>query len=92
MPTRERIVALTMQRYNAMLSGVYELLAARRQELEAYQQYLLAVRDYWIARGALERSVATRLDTLKTTPPTHTATATASPTEKTPPPKGEVSR
>jgi outer membrane protein, heavy metal efflux system len=65
-PSRERIVALTMQRYNAMLSGVYELLAARRAELEAYQHYLLAVRDYWTARGALERAVAVRLDTLPT--------------------------
>ena len=63
-PTRERMVTLTLERYNAMLSGVYELLAARRSELEAYQSYLHAVRDYWIARSTLERAVGTRLDKL----------------------------
>lgn len=79
-PTRERIVVLTMERYNAMLSGVYELLAARRAELEAYQHYLHSIRDYWIARAALERAVGTRLDKVAGT---RLSPASTAPPEKT---------
>jgi cobalt-zinc-cadmium efflux system outer membrane protein len=40
-----------------MLVGVFELLQARRSQLDAYQAYLEAVRDYWIARTDLRKSV-----------------------------------
>jgi cobalt-zinc-cadmium efflux system outer membrane protein len=57
LPIRERTVALAQQRYNAMLLGVFQLLLAKQAEVEAYQQYIEAVRDYWIARVELERSI-----------------------------------
>jgi cobalt-zinc-cadmium efflux system outer membrane protein len=60
-PVRERIVALTLERYNFMLTGVFELITARREEFEAYQAYLEAVRDYWIARSRLRLAVGGRL-------------------------------
>jgi cobalt-zinc-cadmium efflux system outer membrane protein len=60
-PLRERIVALTMQKYNYMLTGTFELLAARQQEYEDYQNYIEAVRDYWITRAELQQTLGGRL-------------------------------
>jgi outer membrane protein, heavy metal efflux system len=60
-PLRERIVALAQQRYDAMLLGAYELLSAKESEVNAYRDYIDAVRDYWIARSDLERAAGGRL-------------------------------
>jgi cobalt-zinc-cadmium efflux system outer membrane protein len=60
-PLRERIVALAQQRYDAMLLGAYELLLAKESEVNAYRDYIDAVRDYWVARSELERAVGGRL-------------------------------
>jgi cobalt-zinc-cadmium efflux system outer membrane protein len=56
LPIRERIVLLSQQQYNAMLLGVYQLLQAKQAEVNAYREYIEAVRDYWIARSDLERA------------------------------------
>jgi len=61
LPAHEAIVARTEERVNYMLVGVFELLAAKQQEYEAYQAYLEAVRDYWIARAELRGAVGGRL-------------------------------
>jgi outer membrane protein, heavy metal efflux system len=60
-PLRERIVALSQQQYDAMLLGVYQLLAARRDEVNGYREYIESMRDYWIARSDLERAAGGRL-------------------------------
>jgi outer membrane protein, heavy metal efflux system len=60
-PLRERIVKLTQEEYNYMLAGVFELLMAKLQELDAYQEYLEAVRDYWMTRAELRHAVGGRL-------------------------------
>jgi len=60
-PLRERIVELTLEQYNFMLLGVFELLEKKKEEAEAYREYVRAVRDYWIARGELARSVGGKL-------------------------------
>jgi cobalt-zinc-cadmium efflux system outer membrane protein len=60
-PLRERIVELTMQEYNFMLVGVFELLKKKQEEQEAYHDYIDAVRDYWLARVELEGAVGGRL-------------------------------
>ncbi len=56
-PLRERIVELNQQEYNFMLRGVFELLLAKRDEYDAYQEYIEAVRDYWQTRAKLQRAV-----------------------------------
>lgn len=56
-PRREAIVARTQEHVNFMLRGVFELIAAKQAEYDAYQAYLEAVRDYWVARAALRRAV-----------------------------------
>ena len=60
-PQRETIVAHTQERVNYMLVGVFELLLAKQQEFDAYQGYLEAVRDYWLARVDLVRAVGAHL-------------------------------
>lgn len=63
LPLREQIVALTLKKYNYMLAGAFDLLMAKQQEYEAYQKYLEALRDYWIVRADMQRSLGGRLPT-----------------------------
>lgn len=60
-PQRERTVALWQQQYNYMLKGLPEVLRARQQEYAAYEDYLLAVRDYWTAWADLKLAVGGRM-------------------------------
>jgi cobalt-zinc-cadmium efflux system outer membrane protein len=57
LPRREAIVARTRERVDFMLDGVFTLIAARQEQFDAYQEYLEAVRDYWVARSRLRRIV-----------------------------------
>jgi cobalt-zinc-cadmium efflux system outer membrane protein len=61
LPLRQRIVALTLQKYNYMLVGAFDLLAAKQQEYNAYAKFLEVVRDYWIIRADLGRAVGGRM-------------------------------
>ena len=61
LPLREQIVDLTLKSYNYMLTGAFDLIMAKQQEFEAYQKYLEAVRDYWIIRADIQRSLGGRL-------------------------------
>ena len=57
LPRRERIVALTQLEHNAMQAGVFQLLQSKQNEADARRDYIEAQRDYWIARGDLDRTV-----------------------------------
>ena len=57
LPLRERITHLTQLQYNAMQVSVFQLMQAKQQEVMAGQAYLGSLRDYWLARSSLERSV-----------------------------------
>ena len=61
LPQRRQIVELTLEQYNMMLQGTYDLLAAREREVETERAYIEAWRDYWIARVELERALGGRL-------------------------------
>lgn len=56
LPLRERLVQEAQLRYNSMLLGVFQLLLARREQGDAYRDYLDSIRDYWTARYELERA------------------------------------
>lgn len=60
-PQREDIVRLTGEQVNYMLVGQFELLLSKQQEYDAYQGYLEAVRDYWVARTELMAQVGAPL-------------------------------
>jgi cobalt-zinc-cadmium efflux system outer membrane protein len=60
-PRREAIVARSQEQVNYMLIGIFDLIAAKQDEYDAYQGYLDAVREYWVARAELRRLVGGRL-------------------------------
>jgi cobalt-zinc-cadmium efflux system outer membrane protein len=80
-PTRQNVVRLAQTQYDAMLMGVYQLLNARQMEINAYREYIEAVRDYWIARSDLERAVGGGLPVGHSV---HSAAASPSLTPQTP--------
>jgi len=57
LPLRRRIVAETQGQYNAMLAGPFQLLQAKRDEIEAGRGYVEALTEYWVARSELEREL-----------------------------------
>ncbi|MBI3271200.1 MAG: TolC family protein [Planctomycetes bacterium] len=61
-PVRERALKNAMPHYNYMLIGVFALLELKRAEIDAYLEYIEALRDYWIARAELERAVGGGLE------------------------------
>jgi outer membrane protein, heavy metal efflux system len=57
LPTQQQAMNLTLQQYNFMLKGAYDLLLAKQNEVATERSYIEAWRDYWIARAELERAV-----------------------------------
>ena len=57
LPRRKRIVELTKLEHNAMLVGVFQLLQARENEIQAERDYVEAQREYWTARTNLDRAL-----------------------------------
>lgn len=70
LPQRVRILDQTLRHYNMMLTGVYDLLLARRAEVETEKAYIESWRDYWIARVELERALGGPLDAAASPAPT----------------------
>ena len=70
-PLKQEIVKLFEEEYNYMLSGVYQLLEAKQGEIQSQEDYIMALRDYWIARAELERAVG---EQIPTTEPLHRTT------------------
>jgi len=60
-PQRDAVLAASQENANYMLIGTFDLLLTKQQQIDAYQGYLEAVRDYWLARIDLTRSVGARL-------------------------------
>lgn len=54
LPLRDQIVEQMQLRYNAMAVSVFQLLAAKREQIMAGQQYVQALRDYWLARVSID--------------------------------------
>lgn len=67
-PLREAAVTHTQAEYDFMLVGAFELIAARKAEYDAYQEYVEAVRDYWLARTDLEAATGGLVDTAASGP------------------------
>ncbi|MFO0794539.1 MAG: TolC family protein [Candidatus Brocadiaceae bacterium] len=61
LPLRQRIVDESQRYYNGMLIGVYELLLARQNQINAGREYIETLRDYWVARSDLELAIGGRL-------------------------------
>lgn len=57
LPQRAAIVDGTQREVNFMFEGPFELLRIKQEQYAAYQEYIEAVRDYWVARTQLRRAV-----------------------------------
>ncbi len=51
-----------------MLVGVFQLIAAKREEIEAGTLYVDSLRDYWLARTELEKTVGGCIHEPRNTP------------------------
>jgi outer membrane protein, heavy metal efflux system len=60
-PLRQEVLSRALEHYNYMFIGAFDVLAAKRDEIEAYRAYVTSVRDYWVARSDLERALGRRL-------------------------------
>lgn len=58
LPLRQRVVSETVEQHNAMNASVFQVLAARRAQLESALEHVEALREYWTARAALEQLLA----------------------------------
>ena len=66
-PIRREILKQTLSHYNYMLKGVYDLLRAKQEEINTRRDYIMALRDYWIARAELEHAVGVFLPVKEST-------------------------
>lgn len=60
-PARRRVMEQWMLQYNAMQVGVFALLQARRDELDAQLRAVDTAREFWTAKAALDAMLAGRL-------------------------------
>jgi outer membrane protein, heavy metal efflux system len=58
LPLREQIVNETQRQYNAMQIGGFQLLQAKQQQIDAAARYVDLLREYWLARAAVDRIAA----------------------------------
>jgi cobalt-zinc-cadmium efflux system outer membrane protein len=61
LPLRQRILEQTQLQYNAMQVSAFELLRAKRDEIDTAAEWVEALRDAWKARATLEQIVRGRL-------------------------------
>lgn len=55
LPLSKQVVDQTQLQYNAMQIGPFQLLQAKRDQIETGQQYIDSLREYWIARSNVEQ-------------------------------------
>ncbi len=60
-PLHAQLIDSLQKHYNYMLVGVYDLLDAKKEEVEAIRQFLDSLKNYWIIRSDLERLAGERL-------------------------------
>jgi cobalt-zinc-cadmium efflux system outer membrane protein len=62
LPNHQEILRQSLLQYNAMQISNFDLLAAKDREINAEREAAEALREYWLARVALERSIGGRID------------------------------
>lgn len=56
-PLRQKISEETLLRYNGMLLSVFELLADAREQTAAVNNYITALKEFWIADANLDAAI-----------------------------------
>jgi outer membrane protein TolC len=60
-PAQAKVMEHSLLQYNAMQLGVFQLLEARRAELEVALDYTDTLREYWSAQAELDALLAGRV-------------------------------
>lgn len=60
LPLRQSIVDQSQLQYNAMQLGAFQLLQAKRDQVEAASTYVSLLRDYWSAKAQLQLGLSGR--------------------------------
>ncbi len=58
LPLRARVVHESLLHYNGMLIGPFQLLDAKRQDIEESAMYIDALERYWNSRAALDQTLS----------------------------------
>lgn len=58
LPLQQNLAEENLLRYNAMLIGVFELLAESRQQIASVNNYTTLLKDFWLAQVDLEMAVS----------------------------------
>ena len=66
LPLRQRVLDESTRLSNAMIIGVFDLLRARQDQIDAAREYIGAIKEYWIARAALENALGAPLPSATT--------------------------
>ncbi len=61
LPVQQKLLQQTQLQYNGMFVGVFQLLQARRDQIQAGRDYIGTLHEYWIARAELEKAIGGRL-------------------------------
>jgi cobalt-zinc-cadmium efflux system outer membrane protein len=61
LPLRTAALRETQRRYNGMFAGVFQLLEAKQEQIEAAGSYLEQLREYWLSRTELEKAIGRSL-------------------------------
>jgi outer membrane protein TolC len=59
-PAQRRVTEQTLLQYNAMQLGIFQLLQARREQLDVQLAYAETLREYWSAMAELDALLAGR--------------------------------
>jgi outer membrane protein TolC len=59
-PARKRVLEQALLQYNAMQIGIFQLLQARREQLETELEEVDTLREYWTAKAAFDALLAGR--------------------------------
>ena len=76
-PLRKRIVDESTLRYNAMMIGVFELLADAREQVASVNAAIEATRDFWLADTTLQLALAGSAERAVTSPSRTTSSSAA---------------
>lgn len=61
LPSKQKIVDETLLQYNAMSVGAFQLLQAKRDQIETARGFIEQLLEYWIARTRAEQLLSGRL-------------------------------
>lgn len=69
LPLRGKIVDESLLQYNAMQIGPIDLLLAKQQQIDAANDYIESLREYWLARIDLDQILSGRLSPMERSGP-----------------------